>query len=266
MDPVKRPPANVLLDSSDPDAVRGALAGLAGGLLGALNADLEDALRGSIEATRRYVRGYQRLTQLVLADVTEGRILATDERREGTTGVLAEVVEHSAAEAPFSPWATQVPLGDAVALELANRVRTLMGSAPLTAPSGAPDLELDPLAAKRFLRSVRRELDEPDPLSRLMRAFDVSKPELAGWFGVSRQAVDKWLGNGAPADRQEKVATLLALTDLLERKLKADRLPGVARRSAPAYGGLTMLKMIEANKERELLAITRASFDWSNAA
>ena len=69
-----------------------------------------------------------------------------------------------------------------------------------------------------------------------------------------------------PADRQDKLATLLALTDLLEGKLKTDRIPGVARREAKAYGGHSMLDLITADRQRELLGLVRDSFAWSQAA
>jgi hypothetical protein len=96
--------------------------------------------------------------------------------------------------------------------------------------------------------------------------FQLSKSELARLFGVTRQAVDGWLAHGVPGERQEKLATLLALADLLERKLKGERIPGVARRRADAYGGRSMLELIAEDRHRELLDLTRTSFDWSAAA
>ena len=68
------------------------------------------------------------------------------------------------------------------------------------------------------------------------------------------------------AERQEKVQTLVAIADLLERKLKPGRLAGVARRPADAYGGKTMLELIAADQHRELLELVRESFDWASAA
>jgi hypothetical protein len=122
--------------------------------------------------------------------------------------------------------------------------------------------------AALFARRVRNRLAHgcESDLERLMRVFDVSKSELGRLYGVTRQAIDSWLANGVPADRQEKFASMLALADLLERKLKAGRVPGVARRAAAAYGGLTMLEMIAADRHDELLAAVRDSFDWARAA
>ncbi len=99
-----------------------------------------------------------------------------------------------------------------------------------------------------------------------MGVFRLSKSELGRLFGVTRQAIDGWLAQGVPAEREDKLATLLALADLLERKLKTDRIPGIARRPAEAYGGHTMLELIAADRQRELLELVRRSFDWSQAA
>jgi hypothetical protein len=42
--------------------------------------------------------------------------------------------------------------------------------------------------------------------------------------------------------------------------------PGIVRRPAEVYGGLTMLEMIAADRHEELLEFTRASFDFGRAA
>ena len=152
-----------------------------------------------------------------------------------------------------------------------SRVRQLIGLSGLRlaqADAGVGDV-VDDLAAWRFLRRVRFYLNHPDgehPLRRLMDEFELSKTELGSLFGVRRQAVDQWLERGVPAERQEKVQTLLAITDLLERKLKPGRLAGAARRPADAYGGKTMLELISEDRHRELLELVRDSFDWASAA
>jgi hypothetical protein len=184
-----------------------------------------------------------------------------------------DALETAAAEAPFGPWTAHFPLEEAVALDLASRVRQLIGLQALAlAPvdhgvGGAVDV--DDLTARRFLRRVRFHLNHPDdehPLRRLLDAFGLSKTGLGVLFGVRRQAVDQWVERGVPADRQEKVQTLIAIVDLLERKLKPGRLAGVARRPADAYHGKTMLQLIVADRHRELLELIRDSFDWASAA
>ena len=74
------------------------------------------------------------------------------------------------------------------------------------------------------------------PLEHIGEVLGLSQTELAGLFGVSRQALDQWAVRGVPSDRQEKVATLGAIADLLAAKLKRDRIPGVVRRAARPSG------------------------------
>jgi hypothetical protein len=61
------------------------------------------------------------------------------------------------------------------------------------------------------------------------------------------------------------VTVVARVADLLDRMLVADRIPGIARTRADAYGGRTMLEMIAADDHEELLATIAASFDWSAA-
>ncbi|OLE35979.1 MAG: hypothetical protein AUG48_09115 [Actinobacteria bacterium 13_1_20CM_3_68_9] len=103
-------------------------------------------------------------------------------------------------------------------------------------------------------------------LDEIQASFALSKTELARLFGVSRQAVDQWRVRGVPGDRQEKAATVAATADLLSHQLKSERLPGIARRPARAYGGMTMLEMIERDRHGELLERVRAAFDWSSGS
>jgi hypothetical protein len=100
-------------------------------------------------------------------------------------------------------------------------------------------------------------------LAGIEASFGLSKTELGRLFGVSRQAVDGWHERGVPPNRQAKAATVAAIADLLSHRLKAERVPGIARKPAPAYGGLSMLEMITRDRHEELLALTRRSFDWA---
>jgi len=264
--------------------VRRALRELDGGeLLPALGTQLERALEGSAEATREYVRCYHLLTLRVLDEAHRARPDVVVRTADGQLALLdakgtprrapVEALETASAEAPFGPWTARFPLEEAVALDLASRVRQLIGLRALElarADSGVGEaVDVDDLTAHRFLRRVRFYLNHPDeehPLRRLMDAFELSKTELGSLFGVRRQAVDQWLERGVPSERQEKVQTLIAIADLLDHKLKPGRLAGIARRPADAYGGKTMLELITADRHRELQELVRDSFDWASAA
>lgn len=103
-------------------------------------------------------------------------------------------------------------------------------------------------------------------LQRVQRIFDLDRGALGRLFGVSRQAVSSWLAEGVPSARLPKLVTILEIADLLSRQLKPGRLPGVARKPARAYGGLSLLEMVEADRHEKVLELVRRSFDWAATA
>jgi len=107
----------------------------------------------------------------------------------------------------------------------------------------------------------------PSPmLTRITEILGLSHTDLGGLFGVSRQAVSQWADEEIPASRLAKVLVVAQIADLLALHLISDRIPAVARTPAEAYGGKTMLQMISADQQHELLASVRASFDWATTA
>jgi hypothetical protein len=267
-----------LFEAADANEVRLALVSSNGELIAQLRGGLAAAYEGSPEGARQYVCSYRLLADMLIGEAHRALPRAVVDAGNGSLAIadalgrparaLFGVLENASVEAPFTAWANEFDAAEAVAVYAANHVRSLVGAHVLTPPA-EPLRLVDDLAAQRFQRCVRRELAEPgndNPLARLMRLFKLSKSELGRLFGVSRQAVDGWLAHGVPADREEKLATLLALADLLERKLKTERIPGIARRAADAYGGKTMLELIADDRQRELLGLVRDSFAWSQAA
>ena len=85
-------------------------------------------------------------------------------------------------------------------------------------------------------------------------------------FGVKRQAIAQWIEGGVPPARTQKLNAILRLADVLERNLKRERIAGVVRQPAEAYGGLSMLAMIEGDRHDELVELVEQSFDWASAA
>jgi len=104
----------------------------------------------------------------------------------------------------------------------------------------------------------------PTLLDPIAETFELNETELGRLFGVSRQAVGQWRERGVPSGRKAKVATVAAIGDLLHHQLKPARIPGIARRPADAYGGRSMLQMIERDRQDELQAEIRRSFDWGS--
>lgn len=251
-------PSNPLLASTEREALAHTLRHVLGVQLDAATKELPVALHGSDAAVRRYVAAYREVTAALLVHAE----LST------APSVLGESLAGGAVEFPFSPWAAHAPMAEAIGFDLVSRLRAAIGLAALKPPVAPLVLEVDDLAARRFLRRARAHLSHPEEaaLPRLMEQLGVSKSELGRLFGVSRQAIDGWLEHGVPAERQEKLGTLLALVDLLERRLKAGRVPGAARRPAKAWGGETMLELIADDRHRELLASVRGSLDFSAGA
>ena len=97
-------------------------------------------------------------------------------------------------------------------------------------------------------------------LVRTMRAWGWSQAEAARLFGVSRQAVGKWLRQGPPAERATALSDLAAATDLLLHYLKHDRIPAVVRRPVPALGGLSLSDLLVRGDTAQLLDACREMF------
>lgn len=105
-------------------------------------------------------------------------------------------------------------------------------------------------------REVRTE-----PLRRLVKLWDLSNAAAARLFGVSRQAFSKWLASGPPADRADDVARVAAITDLLDRYVKRERIPAVVRRPAPVLGERSIIDMVEAGEYADAAARVGTMFD-----
>jgi hypothetical protein len=101
-------------------------------------------------------------------------------------------------------------------------------------------------------------------LERILRSWQLSRTELGALFGVSRQAVSKWMADGIPADRAEQVADLAAITDLLERYLERDRIPAVVRRRAPGLDGASLVELVAEGRSRDALHRSRRMFAFTD--
>jgi hypothetical protein len=238
----------------------------------------EGALTGDFDAARIYVGHYRELTRWLLEAAARARPELISINQQGDMevrdssgargGFIAAVLDETAAEAPFSRWTATCGLRLGVALHALASLRLMLPDTyPLDPPSAAQVPQISEHDARRFLFAVRRSLNAQEPpLERIQQVFGVNYTELGRLFGVSRQGAKDWLERGVPTDRKDKVATVAAIADVLERKLKADRIPGIARRPAQAYRDNTMLELIAADRHLELLDITRRSFDWATSA
>lgn len=249
-----------LLSASFSPSLRVALVELADADRLARTAEL--ALDGDAAGAHAYVREYRQLARRLIRTRGDSPV------SEAASPVVLLALEETAAEAPFSRWAALFGLREGIPLHALSSLRLLLPDAqPLDPPPGTTGPPISERSARRFLAGVRRSLNASQPdLERVRDVFDLSQTELGALFGVSRQAATEWLAHGVPANRRDKLATVAAIADLLEHKLKSDRIPGIARRAATAYGGHTMLGLVAQDRHQELLDLTRESFDWSAAA
>lgn len=249
-----------ILVGSEPGRVAGAVKQVAGGALAEIEGSLPGALAGDRRQVRLYVAAYRRLAGRVLDAVGE----------PAETPWFRAALEQSAMSAPFSDWVGQMGVeeGTGVAFVALLRER-LPGVEPLRPASKRrlPDWDLDAPDVLRFYRAVVDELERAEmPLERVQAELGLSRTEFAGLFGVRRQALDHWEATGVPAERQEKLATVEGIADLLAAKLKGERVPGVVRRPSSAYGGRSALDAIAAGDQDLVLAELRDAFDWAAAA
>lgn len=100
-------------------------------------------------------------------------------------------------------------------------------------------------------------------LERLLEVWGFSQSEAARRFGVTRQAVSKWLDRGVPAERLESLADLAAATDLMVRHLRRERIPAVVRRGFAAADGRSLVDLVAQGESRRVLELCRAMFDVS---
>lgn len=261
----------------EPDvAVREAVA-VAPATVRELDRLIPDAVGGSEGAARGYARAWRTLVDAFLQAIRRDRpdvIAATEDGglvvidANGSASPASErLLDFLALQAPFSPWVARFGPGRGAAVFLLSELRSAVaGLEPLTATGSAlPHWEADGADLSRFSHHVWTALAqaaEPE-LARIMRVFGLSLTETAALFGVRRQAVSQWLEAGVPSARASKVTVVARTADLLDRMLVGDRIPGIARTAAAAYGGRTMLAMIAEDRHEELLAAVQASFDWA---
>jgi len=257
--------ADRLFTGSDVSRIAAALAQIAGAAVEAIEASLPGALTGDRRQLRAYVAAHRELTARVLDAVGE----AQPEARSAAPWLEA-VLEREAMSTPFTDWVGTLGAGRGTAFALVARLReTLPGTEPLPLPHGRrlPAWGLDGAQIRRFHRAVLDELESSAaPLDRIRGVLGLNRTELATLFGVRRQALDQWEANGVPAERQEKLATLGEIADLLAAKLKGDRVPGVVRRPASAYRGRSVLAAIADDEQDLVLGELRDTFDWAAAA
>ncbi len=104
-----------------------------------------------------------------------------------------------------------------------------------------------------------------DALGRILSVWGLSQTDAGDAFGVTRQAVSKWLASGAPSERAVAIADLAAATDLLVRHLSRDRIPAVVRRPAANLGGRSLLDILATDGARAVLDACEEMFAFERS-
>lgn len=254
------------LTRDEPFAVRG-FDELVAPLLGV---DVVAAMTGDLAAVHGYVAAWQNARRRLLFAV------ATDCPDLVLPPLLETALDWEALQAPFSAWMVAAEPQRGLALDLVARLRGLLWpeASPLLPDLSAARSVLVVWSktsthqhARAFYREAVAALEgRLSPVLQIQQAYGLKLAEVARLFGVRRQAVDQWISGELPGERRAKAATILAIADLLEHRLKPGRLPGAARKPAEAYGGLSMLEMIATDRHEELHDSVRASFDYAHTA
>lgn len=246
------------------DEVREACDTILSSWVSAMDATLADAVEGDRLAARSYATTYVALVEFLSTR------LPTASREQYW---LARVARREAIALPFRSCLVEDRPGLSVALTLVSDIRRMSTATDeLAWPSPcvvrlSSRFKMDDRGVREFERIVDAIVDGAvSPLEEAIEAFDLSLTDAGRLFGVTRQAVSQWLTEGVPADRQAKVTSVAQVASLLRHYLVPERIPGIARKPADAYGGRSMLGMIEDDDHLALLDITRRSFDWASTA
>ena len=271
-----------ILTSQDPEELSKLARQLGSEIVDRLSAVVPKARRGNPAAVRSYVRCWRELEDRLLAafheaspDIVvrteEGALLVADIKGRPSDH-LTEVLDQEALNAPFSVWVQAVGDGSGIAVHMIAAVRRFTGQSPVQVPEHllSPLLFLETsrsLEPARFLRLAYRELEaDRDPLDRVADIFRLTDTDVARLFAVSRQRIAQWREDGVPVSHQPKLNAIARIADALERNLMPDRIPGIVRTAASAFGKRTLLEQIERDHHEDALRRVEDSFDWAKTA
>jgi transcriptional regulator with XRE-family HTH domain len=225
-------------------------------------ATLDELERGISTAMRPAARIAVAVLGRVASDITPGHVAAGDVPVEALR--RAAVLQGS--EAVLNGWCLHLGLGCGMLAGAAASITQMSGSGPtLPVPAGVTALGAGDRAMDWRIAVLEALAGRLEPLERIRVALELSETELGALFGVSRQAVAQWREKGIPANRSDAVAHVLQTVDLLDRKLKAGRLPLIARRPTARLGGRSILQALTSDPAgtHEVFA---SAFDWASAA
>ena len=79
----------------------------------------------------------------------------------------------------------------------------------------------------------------------IRETLQLSSNELAGLFGVTRQAVEQWEIKNVPVDKAAKIDRVAEVVSELAKRFKPQRLPAVVRNAMPILDNRSILQTLQ---------------------
>ncbi len=99
---------------------------------------------------------------------------------------------------------------------------------------------------------------------RIFEVWGINHSEAGRLFGVTRQAVGRWVNQGVPATHVVTFGDLAAATDILSHYVRSDRISTVVRRPAPALNEQSLIDLIAQGRSADIVNACTAMFQFAN--
>jgi hypothetical protein len=175
------------------------------------------------------------------------RIFPAERRAQALVGAGVKVLDaYTAIFAGDQPgwlaWALAHELRD---LAIAHGIDVEPLRAPRPPRGSTPDrASLSPDRVLTLYSEIHRLLGPGDAVSEIQTILGLNTTEVGRLFGVTRQAVDQWQGNGIPAERVADVERIRDVAQVLFEELIPERIPRVVRTPAKGLDGRTILEVL----------------------
>ena len=120
----------------------------------------------------------------------------------------------------------------------------------------------DPGWLDAFVNALHQERSA-NQARRVFTTWGINASEAGRIFGVTRQAVSRWIIDGIPATQTVTFADLTVATDILTHYLQADRIPAVVRRPAPALDGRSLLDLLAEGRHGDIVDACKTMFQFT---
>lgn len=98
-------------------------------------------------------------------------------------------------------------------------------------------------------------------LRAIMEAWRLESADAAGMFGVDGASVTNWLRHGVPTIQLTVLEDLATATEMLQRYVRADRIPVVVRRPVDQLDGESLLHLAHGRRHDEVVLAVQMMFD-----